>query len=279
MKLKTLCLTLGLLALTQVAFGRTTFGSPSKGTSSPRVSSPKVSSPPARAIFSQSPKAVVTPQRVAAPVQQPTPQRVATPIQSVAPQRVATPAHQQAPQKIATPVAPTPVAQPIRVKTPTYQQPLTRAPNWATPNYRYRFRNQQYNSGYRYVPVYCERSGVDLLTGALAGAIVTQMILNNGYRHPVYADGMGGAYVVQNNVRVGLVQDENGNWVQTIPLQEQVIQPAYNPQPVREVVVRPAPVQQPSKPWGPVAWIVLFTGLATVGFVSWRVINYYRFNP
>ena len=103
----------------------------------------------------------------------------------------------------------------------SYNRPLTRTPSWYSSGYSYRFSNSRYSTGYSYYPIYCDPwHGV--LSSMIAGAIVTQMVLDNGIRQPIYADGTGGAYTVINGMRVEVAQDMNGNWVQLSPMQTQV---------------------------------------------------------
>lgn len=158
------------------------------------------------------------------------------------------------------------------IRYSSYSRPITRTPSWYRPNYNYRFRNSHYNSGYHYYPVMC-----DPFTGALAsmavGAMVTHMIMDNGVRQPVYADGAGGAYTVVNGQNIMLAQDENGNWVQLDPTQDNsgyTNQTVVQTQPVavaRPVVVRDNRIGT----WGWIG-IILCLGLVA-GFIVFLFKN------
>ena len=115
------------------------------------------------------------------------------------------------------------------------------------------------------------------LSALVAGALVTHMILENGHRQPIYADGYGSAYTVANGNRVEVAQDVNGNWVQLSPDNQAVDAGPVQTAPVQ--VVAPAPVQQPpvivqeKKGLGFWGWVGVFAALSVCGILIWSLIN------
>lgn len=239
-------------------------------------SAPSAPRPQASKLFAQTPKQ--TP--VQAPVRQTpivTPQvRSTPPVQAP----IATPVPTKTGVGIGSAKAQTTPVQTAQVRNsvvtpPRYTYPhraYSRRPDWYRSDYRYSFRDRRYNSGYRYYPVYCERNGMDLLTGAMAGALITYMIMDNGSRAPVYAVGDGTAYANVGNTNVPMIQDENGNWVQIEPQAQPAMQPQqqYNTQQVVIVKQAPKPVPPPSKPWGWIQYTILFGVLGGLGFLGYR---------
>lgn len=150
----------------------------------------------------------------------------------------------------------------------TYNRPLTRTPNWYSNNYHYHFHNSRYNSGYSYYPIMCDPF-TGTLAGMVAGAMVTNMILGNGNRSPIYADGTGGAYTVQNGANIQVAQDENGNWVQLDPNQQQ-----NQPQVVQQTAQPTQIVYVPQKKglgfWG---WIGVLGTIAVVALLGWVIFK------
>jgi hypothetical protein len=101
------------------------------------------------------------------------------------------------------------------------------------------------------------------LSAMLAGALVTHMILDNGHRQPIYADGYGSAYTVVNGQQIEVAQDENGNWVQLNPTQSASVSYEQPSPQVVQPVVAPAPVVVVKKNgWGFWAWFGLISFLA-----------------
>lgn len=143
----------------------------------------------------------------------------------------------------------------------SYSRPITRTPKWYHDGYDYRFSNSRYNSGYRYYPVYCDPF-IGNLSSFVAGAIITQMILDDGRRNQVYSDGMGGAYTVINGQNILLARDENGNWVQLDP----IAQPIINDNPVIGHPVVPVNnYHNESKGLGVGGWIIVILLVAILG--------------
>jgi hypothetical protein len=106
------------------------------------------------------------------------------------------------------------------------------------------------------------------LTGALAGALVTHMIMDNGNKVPVYSNGDGSAYVDNGQGRVQLTQDANGNWVQLDqinPPQNNIEQtPIQQTQPVQTVVVKE------KSGIGFLGWCFILTLIGGVGFIAFK---------
>ena len=98
----------------------------------------------------------------------------------------------------------------------SYNRPISRQPSWYSNSYHFHFNSGRYNSGYNYYPIYADPWHGNLAAMTM-GALVTYMILENGSRQPIYADGTGSAYTMVNGDRVLVAQDDNGNWAQLSP--------------------------------------------------------------
>lgn len=284
-KFSAMVILLAMVASAKVGLSRPRTSSPSR----PSFSPPARQSPPKASPVFSAPK-VATPRPTATKMFAAPPARVTPVVTPVRP----------APQIVA-PVKPAPVVVPTPVKTgvsigsakaqvtpvqtaqvrssvpvpPRYtypHRPYSRRPDWYRSDYLYSFRDTRYNTGYRYYPVYCERNGMDLLTGAMAGALLTYMIMENGARAPVYAVGDGTAYANVGNTNVPMIQDANGNWVQIEPQAQPAYQPQaqYNTQQVVVVKPTPKPAPEPSKPWGWIHYTILFGVLGGLGFLGYR---------
>lgn len=149
----------------------------------------------------------------------------------------------------------------------SYNRPISRTPSWYTPNYRYRFSDSRYNSGYHYYPVYCDPFHGNL-SSFVAGALVTNMILANGHRQPVYSNGNGGAYAVVDGGQVQMAQDENGNWVQLDPDQQaQVAQQQAQIAQTQQYPQQSAPIVVKSNGLGFWGWIGILGTIATIAIL------------
>jgi hypothetical protein len=142
----------------------------------------------------------------------------------------------------------------------SYNRPISRQPSWYSNNYHFHFNSGRYNSGYNYYPIYADPWHGNLAAMTM-GALVTYMILENGSRQPIYANGSGSAYTMVNGDRVLVAQDDNGNWAQLSP--NTAVgdgTPVQNVAPTNTVVVE----KKTMGGWG-VFGLICFFGI--VGFV------------
>ena len=156
----------------------------------------------------------------------------------------------------------------------TYNRPITRTPNWYRPNYSYHFSSPRYNSGYSYYPIMCD-PWHGTLSALVAGALVTHMILDNGHRQPIYADGYGSAYTVVNGQQVEVAQDVNGNWVQLNPTQQASV--SYEQPQVQQVQTAqqqaPVVVVKEKKGLGFWGWIGVLAAIGVVTILGFSIYS------